>query len=103
MRRMDGDRSDNLLATVQELRAHLQAYPGAQADFHGIRRYWLSSQLFPPDDQLLHQALNVLINSGDLHIKQTRGEVLFEAPRSRGAVVDDGADARGAKNPVETG
>ena len=76
---MQTNRSEKLLAAVQELRNHLRVFPTAQAGFENIRLYWLPSQLFPPDEALVHQALHVLINAGEL-VRTTRaGQVVYRA------------------------
>lgn len=80
---------EKLLATVQELRSHLREFPDAQAGFKSIRSHWLTRQLFPPDDELLHKALNVLVNAGELEVVRQSGELQFRAAGARWSLVDE--------------
>ena len=79
MSAMSTNQSEQLLSAVQELRSHLRVFPGAQAEFESIRRYWLPRQLFPPDETIVHQALNVLINAGELVQYQRAGGFYYRA------------------------
>ena len=60
------DQAEKLLATIQELRQYLEQFPQAQATFEEIQNRWLPSQLLPPSDTVLFQAINVLVNAGEL-------------------------------------
>lgn len=89
MRAMIRDQSERMLATVQELRDHLQNFPEAQASFDSIRRYWLQSQLFPPDPMVLYQAINVLINAGELElVRRADGQTQYRATHPYSALAN---------------
>ena len=55
-----------LLSTAQNLRVHLTKNPHARADVRAIENDWLPSELFPPERPLVLQAINVLVNAGEL-------------------------------------
>lgn len=55
-----------LLSTVQHLRRFLSKNPRARSDIATIECSWLPGELFPPERRVVLQALNVLINAGEL-------------------------------------
>ncbi len=55
-----------LLSTVQNLRVYLLAHPHARANVVTIENDWLPSELFPPERSVVLQAVNVLVNAGEL-------------------------------------
>lgn len=55
-----------LLSTVQNLRGYLARHPHARGDLNAIRREWLPGELFPPEAEVVRQAVNVLVNAGEL-------------------------------------
>lgn len=85
---MNNASSEKLLATVQELRNYLRAFPASQADFNHVQQYWLASQLFPPNQTLLHQALSVLVNAGELRRVSRQGAIQYRAPGARSQTAD---------------
>lgn len=58
--------AEMLLSTVQNLRGYLVGHPHARGDIATIRYTWLPGELFPPEERMVQQAVNVLVNSGEL-------------------------------------
>ncbi|MFK8031194.1 MAG: hypothetical protein AB8G18_13235 [Gammaproteobacteria bacterium] len=55
-----------LLSTAQNLRGYLAQHPQARADVATIETHWLPVELFPPERTVVLQAINVLVNAGEL-------------------------------------
>ena len=69
------NQAEILLSTVQHLRRYLSQHPRARGDLTTIQQRWLPGELFPPEPAVLTQALNVLINAGELHVTQDNNPV----------------------------
>ena len=55
-----------LLSTAQNLRGYLARHPQARGDVATIENHWLPGELFPPERTVVVQAINVLVNAGEL-------------------------------------
>ena len=77
--------AERLLSTVQHLRHYLSNHPNARGDLAEVER-WLPPELFPPERDLIVQALNVLINAGELFMTdRDRPEYSARSPLKRAA------------------
>lgn len=72
--------NEQLLNTVQQLRRYVRENPIATASLEQVRWDWLPGELFPPDEVLVSKALNVLINAGELVMREHDVEKIFLAP-----------------------
>ncbi len=68
-----------LLSTVQHLRRHIGAHPYARGDMDTVEQAWLPGELFPPERSVLLQALNVLINAGELFASEHDNVTVYSA------------------------
>ena len=74
-----------LLSTVQNLRRYLFSHPHARGDIATVERSWLPGELFPPERTVLVQAVNVLVNAGELFVTEGDDATVYcaEAPLDR--------------------